>query len=133
MVLPQIIRKLPPCYGSRRFITVFTKAHNLLLSCVRLTLSTFPILFIEKNFIIFRLTLGLPSCFLLQGSLSKFRRVFSLIPYTCPTHLVLLDFFSLLISRQDQTLRTSSLYSFTQPLLGLKHSPQHPILENLNL
>jgi len=99
LTVAQLVNKFPAFYGTRRFITVFTTAHQRSLSsatCSRFTSSHF--IFLRSSLIL--------SSHLLLGQLFLLFRFSGCILYafliscmhaTCPASLILLDLITLII------------------------------------
>jgi hypothetical protein len=104
---PELLKKFPAFYGTRRFITAFTRARHLSLSWARPIQSRPPPSNLSKiHFnIILRLRLGLPSGLLPSGFPTKalYAPLLSPIRATCPAHLGQLLY-------NQNTRNTPSLY-----------------------
>ena len=115
----QLVKKFPAFYGTRRFITAFTNARHLSLSCAR------PIQFTSSNFISWRpililspnLCLGLPSGLFPSGFFNKalYTPLLSPIRATSPTHLILLDLITRILGEEYRSL-SSHYVVFSIPL-----------------
>ena len=111
----QLVRKFPAFYGTRRFITTFTRAqsHVPVLSQIN------PVHAPLSNFskIYFNIILpSVPGCYKWTPSLGFFQQnsvcTFPLpIRATCPEHLSTLDFFSHVIFGEEYRAQCSSLCS----------------------
>jgi hypothetical protein len=66
LIFDQLVKNFHPFYRTRRFITVFTKAHHRFLSWARAT-NQHPLPLFHFHFI-FYLCLGLPSCLFPSGA-----------------------------------------------------------------
>ena len=112
----QLVKKLPAMYGTRRFITAFTSARHLSLSCANLIQSMPPtpyFLRIHLN-IILPSTPGSSKCSL-SLKLPHQSPVYASPPpirATCPAHLILLDFITRNILREEYRPLSYSLCSF---------------------
>ena len=93
LTVPQLVKKFPTFYGTRRFITAFTSTHHLSLSWAR-SIQSMPL----SHFLKICLNITLPS----TSASSKWpltlrcpnqnlsAPLLSPIPATCPAHLILL-------------------------------------------
>ena len=129
-----VSKKCPAFYGTRIFMTGFTRARNLFLSWAIPIQSMPPSHFFKINFnVILPFTPG----FFKWSPLLRFahqNRVSTFPPFhsaTCPAHLSLLDFITRIISDEEYRAYSSSLCS-------LLHSPvtsfflgQHILLSTL--
>ena len=88
----QLLKKFPAFYGTRRFITVFTRASHLSLSWVRATKSMPPYPTSRRSILILssNLRLGPPCCLLPLGFPTKnlYSYLLSSIRAKCLTHLM---------------------------------------------
>jgi hypothetical protein len=92
---PQVMQPLgsfPAFYGTRRFITTFTRALHLYLSWARPIQSTILNPMSKRSILIFyiHIRLGLPSGLFPSGFLTNnlYKFLFSPIRATCPFHLI---------------------------------------------
>jgi hypothetical protein len=115
----QLLKDFPTFYGTRRFITVFTRALRCLLSWAR---SIQPIpphpVSLRSILILFtHLRLGLPSGLFPSGFHTNILYAFLLSPIrtTCSAHLIVLDLIILIILGEEYKLWSSTLCSFLQP------------------
>ena len=92
LTCPQLVKKFPSFYGSRKFITTFTSARHLSLSWATAIQSMLPHSTSERLILIlsFHLRLCLPSGLLHSGLPTKTCMLLSLIRTACPTHLIFL-------------------------------------------
>ena len=131
----QLVKKLPALYGTRRFITTFTRGRHLSLSWAtqiqsipRHPTSWRPILILSSHF-----CLGLQSGFFFSGFPTKplYTPLLSPIRATCPAPLILLHFITRTILGEQHRTLISSLCSFltsliTSSLLGPNILLRHP-------
>jgi hypothetical protein len=124
----QLLKNFPAFYGTRRFITVFTRALHWSLSWAR-SIQYIPSHPISPRSILIlstHLHLDLPSGLLRSCFPTNILYAFLLVPIraTCTAHLILLDVIILTILGEERKLWSSSLCSFLQLwgvlALGLK-------------
>jgi hypothetical protein len=96
-VFNQLIKKFSASYGSRRFITVFTRTR-----WIQPTTSYHTSLI--STLILFYLYLDFPSCLFPSGCPTKILNAFlpSLMRANWPVHLILLDFITLIMHRKPR-------------------------------
>jgi hypothetical protein len=92
---PHLLKKFPAFYGTRRFITVFTRVRHLCLSWARSFLSIASYLTSWRSILITSslLHLGLPSGLFFSGLQTKtlYAPFLSPIRATCPARFIFLD------------------------------------------
>jgi len=124
---PQLVKKFPAFYGTRRFITALTSARYLSLSWTSPIQSISPHPTYWRSILILssRLRLGLLSGLFPSGFLTKtlYTPLLSPTRATCPAHLILFDFITRKILGEEYRSLRSSLCSFlhspvTSSLLG---------------
>jgi hypothetical protein len=101
----QLLKNFPAFYGTRRFVTVFTRALHWSLSWAR-SIQSIPVHPISLRSILIlstHLRLGLPSGLFHSGFPTNilYAFVFSPIRATCPAHLILLDLIVLIILGEE--------------------------------
>ena len=129
----QLVKKFSAFYGNRWFITAFTSARHLSLSWVSSTQSIPPHPTSWRSVLILfsHLSLGLPSGLFPSSFPTKtlYTPLISSIRATCPAHLILLDFITRKMLREENRSFSSSSCSYLFPLRP-KYSPQHPTLKH---
>jgi hypothetical protein len=112
----QLVKKFPEFYGTRIFITAFTSARHLSLSCASPIQSKPPhsTSWISMLILSSHLRLGLHSGLFPSGFPTKtmYMPLFSPIRVTCPANLILLDFITRTIVGEEYRSLRSSLRSF---------------------
>ena len=110
-------QEFPAFYGTQSFITAFTSAHHLSLSCASFIQSIPPHPSSWRSILLFSLLrLGLPSGLFPSGFPTKTlcTPLLSPIRVTCPAHPILLTFITRTILCEDYRSLSSSLCSFLQ-------------------
>ena len=112
----QPVKKFPEFCGTHRFITAFTSAHHLSLSCARSIRSMPPHSNFWRSILILssHLCLGLPSGLLPSGFPTKtvYTSLLSPIRATCAAYPILLDFITWIIFGEVYRSLSSSICSF---------------------
>ena len=115
----QLVKKFPPFYGARRFITTFTGARHLSLSWASSIPFTPPHLAPWRYKLILSclLGLGLPSDLFPSGfpTQTLYAHILSPIYATFPAHPSLLDLITGIIFGEEYRSLSSSLCSFLHP------------------
>jgi len=113
----QLVKKFPAFYGTRRFITAFTSAHQLSLFWASSIQSILPHPTSWRSILILssHLLLGLPSGLFPSGFPAKplYTPLLSPIRATCPARLILEFITGTILGEQYRSL-SSSLCSFLQ-------------------
>ena len=110
----QLIKKFPAFYGTRRFITKFTRARHLSLSWARSiqSMPTHPTSWRSILILSSHLHPGLPYCLFPSGFPTKTLYTLSSLRGTCPAHLILIDLITRAIFGEEYRSLSSSLCSF---------------------
>jgi hypothetical protein len=115
----ELHKKSPTFYGTRRFITVFTRAPHWSLFWDRWmkSIPSHPISLISILILSSYLRIGLPSGIFSFDFNTKNHIGIPLLSMraTCPSHRILLDFIILIIFGEEYKLWSSSLCNFLQP------------------
>jgi len=119
--VPQLIKKFPSFYGTRRFITTFPSARHLSLSSASSIQSIPPHPTSWRSILILssHLRLGLASVIFHSGFPTKilYTLLFSPIRATCPAYLILLNFITRKILGEEYSSLSFSCVVFSTPLL----------------
>jgi hypothetical protein len=135
-----VVKKFTVFYGTKVFITAFTRARHWPQSWARwIQATTSHPIYPRSILILFSdLCIGFPSDLFRSGVPNKSLHAFliSHMHATCPVHFKSLAFIILIIFGADRKL--SPHYQFTPAPchfipLRYKHSPQRPVLRTLNL
>jgi len=138
----QLVKIFPAFHGTRRFITALTSVRQLSLSWASPIQSTYPHPTSWRSILILstHLRLGLSSGLFQSGFPTKtlYTPLSSPIRATCPAHLILLDFITHTILREEYKLFSSSLCNLlhspdTSSFHRSKFSPQHHVLKHPKL
>ena len=116
----QLVKKFPAFHWTRRFITTLTSVRHLSLSWASPIQSIYPHSTSWRSILILssHLRPGLPSGLFPSGFPTKtlYTPLSSPIHFTCPAHLILLDFIT-------RTELGEEYRSFSSSLCNLLHSP----------
>jgi hypothetical protein len=99
IIASQLVKKSPAFYGTRKFITVFAKAHHWPLSWARIIQSTISQLTCPRSILILssHLRLDLPSG-LFSSNFVSISRSFHAYYTTCPSHIPWFHWWSVQVS-----------------------------------
>jgi len=115
LTVPQLVKKFPAFYGTRRFITAFTSARHLSLFWANSIHSTplHPTSWRSILILSSHLRPDLPSSLFPSGfpTNALYMPLLSPIRATCPAHLILLDFITRAILGEECRSLSSSLCS----------------------
>ena len=129
---PQLVKKFPAFYGTRRFITAFTSARLLSPSSARQIQSISPHPTALRSILILssHLRLSFPNVLFPSGSPTKtlYRPLLSPMRATRSVHLILLDLITRRILGEEYRSLSSSLCRFLlSPVTSCILSPNMPL------
>jgi hypothetical protein len=136
---PQLVKKFLSFYGTRRFITAFTRCRHLFLSWAT-SLQFMPVHPTARRSVKKKLSshllLGLRSGFFPSGFHTKtlYAHLLPHVCVTCPAHLILLDLITWIIFGGEYTSwdhEAPHCVFFCTPMLPRpEYLPQHPFLHH---
>jgi len=136
---PQLVKKFPTFYGTRRFITAFTRARHRSLSWA-ISIQSLPVHHIAWRSIkkLSHPLLGLRIDFFPSGFYTQtlYAHLLPHICVTCPAHFILLDLITWIIFGDEYTSwdhESPHCVVFSTPMLPRpEYLPQHPFSPSLS-